>query len=41
MGVAHEPVSRFYDVEATTVRVRSVGYKIHNDLYIRGKKVDL
>ena len=31
----------FYDVERGIVNVRAVGYKDHNDLYIRGKKVDL
>ncbi len=31
----------FYDVEATTIKVVAIGAKVHNDLYIRGKKVDL
>ena len=31
----------FYDVENDTVYVTAVGYKEHNDLYIRGKKVVL
>ncbi|MFL5800765.1 MAG: type II toxin-antitoxin system RelE family toxin [Roseiflexaceae bacterium] len=31
----------FYDVEDDTINVRAVGYKEHNDLYIRGKKVAL
>jgi mRNA-degrading endonuclease RelE of RelBE toxin-antitoxin system len=31
----------FYDVEVNTVFVTAVGYKEHNDLYIRGKKVTL
>lgn len=29
----------FYDVEGDTVYVTAVGYKQHNDLYIRGRKV--
>jgi mRNA-degrading endonuclease RelE of RelBE toxin-antitoxin system len=29
----------FYDVEDDIVYVTAVGYKQHNDLYIRGKKV--
>ena len=29
----------FYDVEDTVVYVTAVGYKDHNDLYIRGRKV--
>ena len=29
----------FYDVESDTVYVTAVGYKEHNDLYIRGRKV--
>ena len=31
----------FYDVEDDTVYVTAVGYKDHNDLYIRGRKVIL
>ena len=31
----------FYRVENGTVRVVAVGYKRHNDLYIRGEKVEL
>jgi len=31
----------FYDVEVDTVFVTAVGYKEHNDLYIRGRKVTL
>jgi len=29
----------FYDVEDDTVYVTAVGFKEHNDLYIRGRKV--
>jgi mRNA-degrading endonuclease RelE of RelBE toxin-antitoxin system len=32
----------FYTIEnATLIKVVAIGYKDHNDLYIRGKKVDL
>ena len=31
----------FYDIEDATVYITAVGYKDHNDLYIRGKKVTL
>jgi mRNA interferase RelE/StbE len=31
----------FYDVEDDTVYVTAVGYKAHNDLYIRGRKVSI
>jgi mRNA-degrading endonuclease RelE of RelBE toxin-antitoxin system len=31
----------FYDIEDDTVHVTAVGYKHHNDLYIRGRKVRL
>jgi mRNA-degrading endonuclease RelE of RelBE toxin-antitoxin system len=32
----------FYKVEHDTViKVVAIGYKVHNDLYIRGKKVEL
>jgi mRNA-degrading endonuclease RelE of RelBE toxin-antitoxin system len=31
----------FYDVEDDTVHITTVGYKDHNDLYIRGRKVVL
>jgi len=31
----------FYDVEDNVVHITAVGYKEHNDLYIRGKKVAL
>jgi mRNA-degrading endonuclease RelE of RelBE toxin-antitoxin system len=32
----------FYDIEQPTlIKVVAIGYKDHNDLYIRGKKVDL
>lgn len=31
----------FYEVDKTTVHVVSVGHKVHNTLYIRGKEVDL
>ena len=32
----------FYDlVDATTVKVVAVGYKEHNDLFIRGQRVEL
>lgn len=29
----------FYDIEEDTVYITAVGYKEHNDLYIRGRKV--
>jgi len=32
----------FYDIENTTmIKVVAIGYKDHNDLYIRGRKVDV
>lgn len=31
----------FYDIEEATVYITAVGYKDHNDLYIRGRKVTL
>jgi mRNA-degrading endonuclease RelE of RelBE toxin-antitoxin system len=32
----------FYDVvDATTVKIVAVGYKDHNDLFIRGQRVEL
>lgn len=31
----------FYDVEDDIVYVTAVGYKEHNDLYIRGRKVSI
>jgi mRNA-degrading endonuclease RelE of RelBE toxin-antitoxin system len=32
----------FYEIETTgLIKVVAIGYKDHNDLYIRGKKVDL
>jgi mRNA-degrading endonuclease RelE of RelBE toxin-antitoxin system len=31
----------FYDVEDDTVHIIAVGYKEHNDLYIRGRKAEL
>jgi mRNA-degrading endonuclease RelE of RelBE toxin-antitoxin system len=31
----------FYDVEDDIVYVTAVGYKEHNDLYIRGRKVNI
>ena len=31
----------FYNIEHTVVKVVAIGHKEHNDLYIRGKKVDL
>src|SRR5215510_4100514 len=31
----------FYDVEDATVQIIAVGYKEHNDLYIRGRKAIL
>ena len=31
----------FYDVEDDTVHIIAVGHKNHNDLYVRGKKVQL
>jgi mRNA-degrading endonuclease RelE of RelBE toxin-antitoxin system len=32
----------FYAIEQTTlIKMVAIGYKDHNDLYIRGKKVDL
>jgi mRNA-degrading endonuclease RelE of RelBE toxin-antitoxin system len=31
----------FYSVEEVTVKIVSFGYKDHNTLYIRGRKVDL
>jgi mRNA-degrading endonuclease RelE of RelBE toxin-antitoxin system len=31
----------FYDVEDDAVHVTAVGYKDHNDLYIRGRKAEL
>lgn len=31
----------FYDIEAATVYITAVGYKDHNDLYIRGRKVKI
>lgn len=32
----------FYDIDnPTTIKVVAIGYKDHNDLYIRGEKVDL
>ncbi|HEV8637812.1 MAG TPA: hypothetical protein VG370_26640 [Chloroflexota bacterium] len=46
-GVAWElrlgPLRAFYDVDdaAQVVRVERVGYKRGNDLYVRGRRVDL
>jgi mRNA-degrading endonuclease RelE of RelBE toxin-antitoxin system len=31
----------FYDVDDDTVHIIAVGHKNHNDLYVRGKKVQL
>ena len=31
----------FYDVDDDTVHIIAVGHKHHNDLYVRGKKVQL
>ena len=31
----------FYNIEYTLVKVVAIGHKEHNELYIRGKKVDL
>jgi mRNA-degrading endonuclease RelE of RelBE toxin-antitoxin system len=31
----------FYDLADSTVKVLAVGYKEHNDLFIRGKRVEL
>jgi mRNA interferase RelE/StbE len=31
----------FYNIEHTMVKVVAIGHKEHNELYIRGKKVDL
>jgi mRNA interferase RelE/StbE len=32
----------FYDVEGTSeVKVTAIGHKLHNELFIRGKKVDV
>jgi mRNA-degrading endonuclease RelE of RelBE toxin-antitoxin system len=31
----------FYEIEGMNVHVVSVGHKVHNKLYIRGKEVDI